>query len=218
MKEFLKVGETTYVILGTAHVFEKSVIEVKEAIREEKPDIVALELDPVRLDALLHQDDRKPTLREMKDFGFRNALLLLFMSYMQKKVSSETGIMAGREMVEAALEARSLGIPIVLIDRDLSLTIQNLMDKVGFKEKLNIFKDVLLPNEEEYSIDYAYENPVELIDQVKERYPFIYEVLVDERDRFMAENLKRIQKEKVLAIVGAGHVSGIKKYLGGLDV
>ena len=217
MKEFLKIGETTYILLGTAHVFEKSVIEVREAIREEKPDIVALELDPVRLDALLHAEDRKPTLREMKEFGFKNALLLLFMSYLQKKVSSETGIMAGREMVEAAIEARSLGIPITLIDRDLSVTIQKLMDKVGVKEKLMILKDIIIPAEE-YSIDYAYENPAELIDEIKDRYPFIYQILVDERDRFMAENLKRIQKEKVLVIVGAGHVSGIKKYLGGLDV
>lgn len=217
MKEFLKIGETTYILLGTAHVFEKSVIEVREAIREEKPDIVALELDHIRLDALLHADDRKPTLREMKEFGFRNALLLLFMSYLQKKVSSETGIMAGREMVEAAIEARSLGIPIALIDRDLSVTIQKLMDNVGVKEKLMILKDVIIPSEE-YSIDYAYENPKELIDQIKDRYPFIYQILVDERDRFMAENLKRIQKEKVLVIVGAGHVSGIKKYLGDLDV
>lgn len=217
MKEFLKIGETTYIIVGTAHVYEKSVIEVREAIRDEKPDIVALELDPVRLDALLHQEDRKPTLREMKDFGFKNALLLLFMSYLQNKVSSETGIMAGREMIEAALEARSLGIPITLIDRDLRITIQKLMDKVGFKEKLMIFKDLILP-EEEYSIDYAYENPAALIDEIKVKYPFIYEVLVDERDRYMAENLKRISKEKVLAIVGAGHVSGIKKYLGDLDV
>lgn len=217
MKEFLKIGETTYIIVGTAHVYEKSVIEVREAIRDEKPDIVALELDPVRLDALLHQEDRKPTLREMKDFGFKNALLLLFMSYLQNKVSSETGIMAGREMIEAALEARSLGIPITLIDRDLRITIQKLMDKVGFKEKLMIFKDLILP-EEEYSIDYAYENPAALIDEIKVKYPFIYEVLVDERDRYMAENLKRISKEKVLAIVGAGHVSGIKRYLGDLDV
>lgn len=217
MKEFLKIGETTYIIVGTAHVYEKSVIEVREAIRDEKPDIVALELDPVRLDALLHQEDRKPTLREMKDFGFKNALLLLFMSYLQNKVSSETGIMAGREMIEAALEARSLGIPITLIDRDLRITIQKLMDKVGFKEKLMIFKDLILP-EEEYSIDYAYENPAALIDEIKVKYPFIYEILVDERDRYMAENLKRISKEKVLAIVGAGHVSGIKKYLGDLDV
>jgi pheromone shutdown protein TraB len=134
MKEFLKIGETTYIFVGTAHVYEKSVIEVREAIRDEKPDIVALELDPVRLDALLHQEDRKPTLREMKDFGFKNALLLLFMSYLQNKVSSETGIMAGREMIEAALEARSLGIPITLIDRDLRITIQKLMDNLILPE------------------------------------------------------------------------------------
>ncbi len=217
MKEFLKVGDTNYIILGTAHVYEKSVIEVREAIREEKPDIVALELDPARLDALLHNDDRKPTLREMKDFGFRNALLLLFMSYLQKKISSDTGIMAGREMIEAAVEARSLGIPVALIDRDLRVTIQKLLEKVGFKEKVMILKDAILPDKE-YSIDYVYENPVELVHEIKERYPFIFEVLVDERDRFMAENLKRIQKKKVLAIVGAGHVSGIKRYLGETDV
>jgi pheromone shutdown-related protein TraB len=217
MKEFLKVGDTNYIILGTAHVYEKSVIEVREAIREEKPDIVALELDPARLDALLHNDDRKPTLREMKDFGFKNALLLLFMSYLQKKISSDTGIMAGREMIEAAVEARSLGIPVALIDRDLRVTIQKLLEKVGFKEKVMILKDAILPDKE-YSIDYVYENPVELVHEIKERYPFIFEVLVDERDRFMAENLKRTQKKKVLAIVVAGHVSGLKRYLGETDV
>lgn len=213
MKEFLKIGETNYILLGTAHVYEKSVIEVREAIREEKPDIVALELDPARFDALLHNDDRKPTLREMKDFGFRSALLVLFMSYLQKSISSDTGIMAGREMIEAAVEARSLGIPVALIDRDLRVTVQKLLEKVGFKEKVMILKDAILPDKE-YTIDYVYENPIELIDEIKDRYPFIYEVLVNERDRFMAENLKRIQKEKVLAIVGAGHVSGIKRYLG----
>jgi len=217
MKEFLKIGETNYIILGTAHVYEKSVIEVREAIREEKPDVVALELDPARLDALLHNDERKPTLREMKDFGFKNAFLLLFMSYLQKKISSDTGIVAGREMIEAAIAARSLGIPVALIDRDLRITIQKLLEKVGFKEKVMIFKDAIFPDKE-YTVDYIYENPVELINEIKGRYPFIYEVLVDERDRFMAENLKRIQKEKVLAIVGAGHVSGIKRYLGEVNV
>ena len=217
MKEFLKIGDTNYIILGTAHVYEKSVIEVREAIREEKPDVVALELDPARLDALLHNDERKPTLREMKDFGFKNAFLLLFMSYLQKKISSDTGIVAGREMIEAAIAARSLGIPVALIDRDLRITIQKLLEKVGFKEKVMIFKDSIFPDKE-YTVDYIYENPAELINEIKGRYPFIYEVLVDERDRFMAENLKRIQKEKVLAIVGAGHVSGIKRYLGEANV
>ncbi len=213
MKEVLKVGDTTYIIVGTAHVYEKSVLEVREAIREEKPDVVALELDPARLDALLHNEERKPTLKEMKDFGFKNAFLLLFMSYLQKKISSDTGIVAGREMIEAAVEARSLGIPVALIDRDLRITIQRLMEKVRLKEKIMIFKDAIFPDKE-YTIDYAYENSIELVNEVKVKYPFIFEVLVDERDRHMAENLKRIQKEKVLAIVGAGHVSGIKRYLG----
>jgi len=135
------------------------------------------------------------------------------MSYLQKKISSDAGIMAGREMIEAATEAKSLGIPIALIDRDLGVTIQKLLENVGLKEKLMILKDAIFP-EKGYTIDYIYENSMELIDEIRERYPFIYEVLVDERDRFMAENLKRIQREKVLAVVGAGHVPGIKRYLG----
>lgn len=214
MKEFLKVGDTTYIIVGTAHVYEKSVIEVREAIRNEIPDVVALELDDARFEALLHNEERRPTIKEMKDFGFKNAFLLLFMSYLQKKISSDAGIMAGREMIEAAAEAKSLGIPIALIDQDIGITIQKLLENVGFKEKLMILKDVIFP-EKGYTIDYIYENSTELIDEIKGRYPFIYEILVDDRDKFMAENLKRIQREKVLAVVGAGHVPGIKKYLGG---
>lgn len=214
MKEFLKVGDTTYIIVGTAHVYEKSVIEVREAIRNEIPDVVALELDDARFEALLHNEERRPTIKEMKDFGFKNVFLLLFMSYLQKKISSDAGIMAGREMIEAAAEAKSLGIPIALIDQDIGITIQKLLENVGFKEKLMILKDVIFP-EKGYTIDYIYENSMELIDEIKGRYPFIYEILVDDRDKFMAENLKRIQKEKVLAVVGAGHVPGIKRYLGG---
>lgn len=213
MKEYLTIGQTNYIILGTAHIYAKSIIEVRETIREEKPDIVALELDPARLEALLHNQERKPSFSEMRAFGFRNAFLALFMSYIQKKLSRDTGIMAGREMIEAAMEARSLGIPVILIDRDLRTTLQRLLDKVGFREKIMILKDAVFPDKE-YTIDYVYENPEELVHEIKDRYPFIYEVLVDERDRFMAENLKRIQKEKVLAIVGAGHVFGIKKYMG----
>lgn len=214
MKEFLKVGDTTYIIVGTAHVYEKSVIEVRETIRNEGPDVVALELDDARFEALLHNEERRPTIKEMKDFGFKNAFLLLFMSYLQKKISSDAGIMAGREMMEAAAEAKSLGIPIALIDQDIGITIQKLLENVGFKEKLMILKDVIFP-EKGYTIDYIYENSMELIDEIKGRYPFIYEILVDDRDKFMAENLKRIQREKVLAVVGAGHVPGIKRYLGG---
>jgi len=214
MKEFLKVGDTTYIIVGTAHVYEKSVIEVRETIRNEVPDVVALELDDARFEALLHNEERRPTIKEMKDFGFKNAFLLLFMSYLQKKISSDVGIMAGREMIEAAAEAKSLGIPIALIDQDIGITIQKLLENVGFKEKLMILKDVIFP-EKGYTIDYIYENSTELIDEIKGRYPFIYEILVDDRDKFMAENLKRIQREKVLAVVGAGHVPGIKRYLGG---
>jgi hypothetical protein len=45
------------IIIGTAHVSEKSVQEVTKAIEETKPDIVAVELCPARYKALTGQEE-----------------------------------------------------------------------------------------------------------------------------------------------------------------
>ncbi len=44
----VQIGDKEFCLIGTAHVSQESVLEVRERITEEKPDHVCVEIDPVR--------------------------------------------------------------------------------------------------------------------------------------------------------------------------
>lgn len=115
-------------------------------------------------------------------------------------------------------------MPIYLIDRDIDITLSRLMDRMTFKEKMKIFWELLNSDEEDLELDDdllndMVKNPEKFIKLLKEISPTIYEVLVDERDRFMAKRLFELSKNKnsLVAVVGAGHVEGIVRYLKKLE-
>ena len=50
------------------------------------------------------------------------------------------------------------------------------------------------------------------MDTFAEELPEVHKPLIDERDRFLAAKISAVKKNNVVAVVGAGHVPGIKKY------
>ncbi|MFZ1898160.1 TraB/GumN family protein, partial [Methanoregula sp.] len=110
-------------IVGTAHVSQKSVEEVRAAIEEFRPDIVAIELDPARFSALKKQA-RDPTVDDVLEVKNFNSLLVQWLlSYLQRKIGIDVGVEPGAEMKAAIAEAEGRGIAIALVDRDLRLTL-----------------------------------------------------------------------------------------------
>lgn len=214
-------------IIGTAHVSEESVNEVKDAIYEQHPDIVAIELDRGRYAKIknkmmgIEEDDEISVTRIIKENKVGLFLVSTLLGYFQSKIGDEVNVDPGSEMIGAIEACEDLNIPIALIDREINTTLQRALNKMGFMEKVKFAYGLLLSvfglDDEEDEIDIEELKNSETIDDMmeifKDEAPSVYEVLVHERDAYLAGRIMQIPHEKVIAVVGAGHRPGIEKYL-----
>ncbi len=220
-------------IIGTSHIAQQSLDEVKKAIEDEKPEIVALELDKRRLYALMSAKKGKIRFSDVFKVGVKGFLFSLIGAWAEKKLGEQVGIMPGAEMKMAVRLANKDKIRLALIDQDIEVTLKRLSKSLTWKEKWNfiadIFKAVVLRKKEvEFDLRTVPDKKLikKLINQVKKRYPNVYNVLVKERNEFMAKKLVKLMKmkesEKILAIVGAGHeeeiIDLIKKNINKVDI
>ncbi|HNR58288.1 MAG TPA: TraB/GumN family protein, partial [Methanothrix sp.] len=209
------------VIVGTAHVSEKSVQEVRRAIEELRPDVVAVELCQGRYRALTGQEDTGEL--EIKEIlkGGKLYLLLVqwFLAYVQKKIGSDLGVKPGSEMIAAIEAAEAAGARVALVDRDIAVTIQRFWSSMSFLEKAKLVLSMIpaaFGKGEEIDIDKVTEEDVvsAIIEEFRAVSPRAASVLIDERDAYIARNLIRLGRTgRVLAVVGAGHREGIARYL-----
>ena len=211
------------ILVGTAHVSEKSVKEVEEAIELNNPDVVAVELDARRYQALKEGDQQQKEIK-IKDVLKGNNMLLFMMQWLlasvQKKVGAEMGVKPGAEMMAAIEAAQKKGLEIALIDRDLGITLGRFWNKMKLREKFRMFYSLILAfmgfGTDEIDMDKITQEDVvtELVEELRKFTPTAAIVLVDERDAFLAHNILEIAKTKrVLVVIGAGHREGIRKYL-----
>ncbi|OPY54415.1 MAG: TraB family protein [Methanosaeta sp. PtaU1.Bin112] len=211
------------VIVGTAHVSEKSVQEVISKIEEMRPDIVAVELCPARYRALIGQEvEKEIKISELLSGGKLFFFLVqLFLAYIQRKIGEEMGVKPGSEMLAAIQAAKKAGARVALVDRDIGITIQRFWSAMGFFDKIRLIGS-LIPaalgwgDEEEVNIDTITQSDIvaQMISEFRKISPGAANVLVDERDAFLARNLHLLSKQgRVLAVVGAGHREGILKHL-----
>jgi len=122
------------ILVGTAHVSSKSVAEVNEVIEKEKPDIVAVELDRGRYQALRGEEDvREINVKELLSGGrFYEFLLHTLLAYIQRKIGEDTGVKPGEEMLSAVEMAEKTGARVALIDRDIRVTMGRFWNKMLF--------------------------------------------------------------------------------------
>ena len=211
-------------ILGTAHVSQASVDEVRTAIDEYRPEVVAVELDPSRYAALKRQS-ADPTVKDVLEVKNFNSLLVQWLlAYLQRKIGLDVGVEPGAEMKAAIEEAERAGIPVALVDRDIRVTLLRFWNSLGFLEKIRMFWALIVSIAE---IDEGQEIDIEslkdqnVIDMVMEEFrkfsPNGARALIDERDAYIAHQLVLLRTQrpdaKILAVVGAGHRAGIADYL-----
>lgn len=214
-------------IIGTAHVSEESVKEVKDKIYEQHPDVVAIELDKGRYTRLknemmgIEEDDTISVSTIIKENKVGVFLASTLLGYFQSKIGENLDVKPGSEMIGAIEAAEDLDIPIALIDRDINITLQRALNKMTFKEKASfLFSSIasfFKGEDEADEIDIEELKDPENIDQImdyfKEISPGAHEVLVKERDAYLAGNINQLPYDKVIAVVGAGHKPGINKHL-----
>ena len=218
----LQLGEREFLLLGTAHISSRSVEEVREVIQGEKPDRVCVELDAARYSSLTAGNgwrklDIVQVLRNKKGF-----LLLanLVLSSFQRRLGAGLGVSPGEEMLTAVRLAEEAGIPFSLCDRDIQLTLRRAWARTSFwgKNKMlaamlaTIFSSEKLSPEEIEKLK-SRTTFQSMLDELAGYLPAVKEVLIDERDRYLATRIYQAEGRRVVAVIGAGHVEGIARSL-----
>ncbi|HIJ99134.1 TPA: TraB family protein [archaeon] len=207
-------------IIGTSHISPESIRQIESTIKKEKPDCVAVELDPGRLEGLL----RKQTIgfRSISQIGVRNFFVAKIFSSIQRYLGRKTGVMPGEEMLTAVNIAREIRADLALIDQNILVTLER-MRSIPFIEKLKLFFSLFKKSNVDEKIDLRkvpLERVVEkVLDELKKISPNLYKVLVEERDTYMANHLFNLSQKynKIVAVVGVGHRKGILKALKELE-
>ncbi len=208
-------------VVGTAHISQESINEVRKKILELKPDLVAVELCESRYKGLLEQKD-VPIFELIKNKNSFVLIANILLSFLQRRLGEKVGVKPGKEMLTAIDTAKETNAKVALIDRDVRITLDRALVKMGFFEKLRVLKEMLTTfalSKEELEKEMQGMKKEGQISSILEDFksisPNIFEVLVKERDAFMAYTLLKLQEnfKNIVAIVGAGHKKGIEEYL-----
>jgi pheromone shutdown-related protein TraB len=210
-------GKTVY-ILGTAHVSRKSVEDVRAAAEAIRPDVVAVELCEPRYRAMRDPDAWK-NMNILKVIREKKAVFLLaqlILSSFYRKIGEELGVKPGEEMLEGVKQAERLGAELVLADRKVDVTLRRVWGALGIWKKFKLMAHILGALFMGEKIDEKTVEEIKQKDQLEavletfgESFPEIKGRLIDERDAYLAEKIRRSSGSPVLAVVGAGHVAGI---------
>ena len=207
-------------IIGTAHVSTASVELVREQIEQWKPNLVAVELCDSRLRSLQQPDDldNDDLLKIIKEGKSAMILLQSALAAQQRRMGMETGEKPGAELLAAIEIAEENNIDHALIDRDVVVTLRRAWRKMGLREKWRVLNALLWEDDdEEFDLDELIEDSdllTTMMEEARDAAPRAGEVLIDERDAFLAGRIQQIRgKGKVLAVVGAGHINGIIEHL-----
>jgi pheromone shutdown-related protein TraB len=218
----LEVDGREIILVGTAHVSRESADLVREVIEKERPDVVCVELDAQRHKALserkrFQQLDLKQVIRSRQLAPLIANLLLA--SY-QKKLGSELGVLPGTELLEATRAADELGLPVALCDRDVRVTLRRVWASLSFWKKSVLLSTLAAsvferPELDEEELRRIREQDVlsELMKELAEAMPGLVETLIWERDIFLAHKILEAEGDRIVAVVGAGHVDGIRRRL-----
>jgi pheromone shutdown-related protein TraB len=213
------------ILIGTAHISEESVNEVRQAIETYKPDIVAVELCQRRYDTITQKDkwENTPVSALIKSNNAYFMLAQTVLSSIQRRLGEEYGVAPGSEMIAAMDEAKKHNIKVALVDRDITVTLKRAWRKMGVREKFRVIWEFLkamigYDEEELEELDLKELMKQDVISQMMEEFskiaPSAATVLISERDQYIAQKIfDESKKGKIVAVVGAGHITGIKKYL-----
>ncbi|NOX32565.1 MAG: TraB/GumN family protein [Deltaproteobacteria bacterium] len=212
------------ILIGTAHVSRQSAKLAEDTIHELTPDTVCVELCETRLSSL-RDADRWRNMDIVKVIKEKKALLLfvnLLLASFQKKMADKFDIKPGQEMINAIKAAERINALIVPADREIQITLSRVWRGMGFWEKLKLMFSLVFSfsasddiNEEDIEKMKQEDILQTLLSDVKKTHPIIEKSLIDERDRFLAEKIRTSPGEKIVAVVGAAHAPGIRKYLAG---
>ena len=220
--EVVAIDGREFLLVGTAHISQESVELVREVIDKERPDCVCIELDAQRYEALSQE-------RRWEDLDLRDVirkrqlatlLVNLVLSSYQKRLGGKLGVMPGSELLEASRAADEYGIPIALCDRDIRVTLRRAWASLAWYRKFALMAtmfgsafDRTELSEEDLREIRQKDVLNELMSELGEGMPQLKHVLIDERDAYLAQKIREAEGDRIVAVVGAGHVAGMREAL-----
>ena len=221
-QKVLELGGRKITLVGTAHVSAQSIEEVTNTIKEIKPDCVAVELDEKRADSIQNEKafselDIIKVIREGKVFL---VLANLMLASFQKRMGQNVGVKPGDEMLAAIKTAGEMGIPTSMVDRPVQVTLRRAWGKNGFFGKMTLLASLLAGSFSKEEIDekeiesLKQKNEMDsMMSELSDEMPVIKEVLIDERDKYLAGKIWESQGNNIVAVLGAGHLAGVEAHL-----
>lgn len=216
----LQYEEKEIILIATAHVSKESAELVKRVILEERPDSVCIELDEDRFQNMQNPEAWEKTdlvkVIKAKRVGFLIANLVLG-SY-QKKMAKKLNVTVGGEMKQGIESAGEVGATLILADRSIQTTFLRIWRKLTFWEKMKLLVSLLLSIDDDTDItEQDLQNMLQqdmlesIAAEVRSEFPQIGEILIGERDQFLAAKIRNAPGKKVVAVLGGAHVPGVKE-------
>jgi pheromone shutdown-related protein TraB len=205
-------------LVGTAHVSKESVEDVKMTIQAVQPESVCIELCQARYKVMTDKEAwRKMNIfKIIKDKKAMFLLAQLMVSSFYRKLGEKLGIQPGAEMLEAINQAGQIKAKLVLADRDIEITLKRVWGYLGFWNKLKMLMGMMM------SIMVGEEINEEMVEKLKrgdelenalaefaKKFPEIKHRLIDERDIYLSQKIRNAPGNKIVAVIGAGHIPGI---------
>lgn len=221
-QKVLELNERKITLIGTAHVSKESIEEVTETIKEVKPDCVAIELDEKRANSI-QNSEQYSQLDIIKVLKRKEGFLLLanlILASFQRRMGLNAGVKPGDEMLAAINTSSEMKIPFVMVDRPIQITLKRAWAKNSFWGKIKLFALLISSAFSKEEVDPAeienLKNNSEMdsmMEDLSNEMPVIKEVLIDERDKYLAAKIWSAQGKNVVAVLGAGHLPGVEKHL-----
>ncbi len=220
--QVIYLGTKEIILIGTAHISKDSVDLVRRVIKNETPDCVCVELDDKRYETLSRKKrweslDLKKIIRKKQ---LSTLLFNLMLASYQKKLGNQLGVLPGTELLVAVRTAEENRISIALCDRDVRVTLRRAWHATSFFKKSYLLASLFAGLFDRTEITEEKLNELkktdllsELMMELGKALPELKRVLIDERDTFLSERIKKAEGKRIVAVVGAGHIEGIKKAL-----
>ena len=210
-------GKDVYLV-GTAHLSQESVQDVRTTVEQVHPETICTELCKSRHQAITQADawSKMDVFKVIRQKKAAFLLAQLIMTSFYRRLGQRLGIQPGAEMVEGIRLAEETKAELVLADRDIEITLKRVWGYLGFWSKTKLAMQLLMGILFQEEIDADAIETLKQKDQLESimaefagRFPEIKRRLIDERDTYLAQKIRSAPGKTVVAVVGAGHVSGI---------
>jgi pheromone shutdown protein TraB len=195
-------------IIGVGHVFDIGG-QVRQVVVSRQPTVVGVELDQERYHALNNRHGREDT-----------GVLYRLLSHFQRRIAHEYGVEVGDEMLAATRAAGEVGADIAFLDMDSAMVLSRLWGSMTFEEKVKLFVSTIAAlfvgkKQVEKELKRFDEDRTSYLDEFASQFPSVKKILIDDRDKYIAEGVRQLASkyQRVVAVVGEGHVDGVLQQL-----